>query len=359
MNEDQSLGRRIFVWLFTAVFTFLICWGVIWLAFTFLGVYKSHLLSGPAHSLTPWLAAGMAILGAYENVKKNKRKIGIGKTSPTSATGRRIRNSVYTILTQSVLVTHIYITNPFRGVLIIGGAGAGKSKSLIEPIIQQTIHQGYAGLLYDFKFPSLARVATGANQTGPGQSIYYVNFEQLTLSHRVNPLHPDTMPTQSHADEYARAIMYNLKPEAIKKSDFWVDSAQTYLTALIWFLREEYPQCCTLPHVMALAFQPTADVVALLSTNPETRGTIASLRESVQRKAEGQTAGVVSTLQTALRRINSKEIVWVLSGNDFSLNLNDPNNPAFLVLGNSPTLSSTFSPVLALLATVAIKQMNQ
>ena len=70
-------------------------------------------------------------------------------------------------------------------------------------------------------------MATEANQTGPGQSIYYVNFEQLTLSHRVNPLHPDTMPTQSHADEYARAIMYNLKPEAIKKSDFWVDSAQT------------------------------------------------------------------------------------------------------------------------------------
>lgn len=111
-------------------------------------------------------------------------------------------------------------------------------------------------------------------------------------------------------------------------------------------------------HVIALAFQSTADVVTLLLTNPNTRGTVDSLRESVQRKDEGQTAGVVSTLQTALRRINSKEIVRVLSGNDFSLNLNDPNNPAFLVLGNSPMLSSTFSPVLALLATVVIKQMN-
>ena len=359
MNEEQSLRRRIFVLVFTAVFTFLLCYGVLWLAFTFIGIYKSQLLGGPAHSATPWLAAGMAVMGFIENAKKNKRKVGIGKTNPTSATGRRIRQSVYTILTQTPRIPRIYITNPFRGVLIIGGAGAGKSKSLIEPIIQQTIQQGYTGLLYDFKFPSLARVATEANRTGPGQFVYYVNFEHLTLSHRVNPLHPDTMPTQSHADEYARAIMYNLKPEAIKKSDFWVDSAQTYLTALIWFLREEYPQFCTLPHVMALAFQPTAEVVALLSTNPETKGIIASLRESVQRKAEGQTAGVVSTLQTALRRINSKEIVWVLSGNDFSLNLNDPRNPAFLVLGNSPTLSGTFSPVLALLATVAIKQMNQ
>jgi len=79
----------------------------------------------------------------------------------------------------------------------------------------------------------------------------------------------------------------------------------------------------------------------------------------VQRKAEGQTAGVVSTLQTALRRINTKEIVWVLSGDDFTLNLNDPQAPKFVTLGNSPTLSSTFAPVIALLATVAIKQMNQ
>jgi type IV secretory pathway TraG/TraD family ATPase VirD4 len=110
---------------------------------------------------------------------------------------------------------------------------------------------------------------------------------------------------------------------------------------------------------MALAFQPTTDVVALLSTNPETRGTVASLRESVQRKAEGQTAGVVSTLQTALRKINTKEIVWVLSGDDFSLNINDPQEPKFVTLGNSPTLSSTFAPVIALLTTVALKQMNQ
>ena len=189
--------------------------------------------------------------------------------------------------------------------------------------------------------------------------LYFVNFEDLTRSHRVNPLHPATMPTQSHADEYARAILYNLKPDAIKKGDFWTDSAHSYLTALIWFLREEYPQYCTLPHVMALAFQPTADVVALLSTNPETRGTVASLRESLERKAVGQTAGVVSTLQTALRKINTKHIVWVLSGHDFGLNINDPNDPKFVTLGNSPALSSTFAPVIALLTTVAIKQMNQ
>lgn len=355
LNEHQSLGWRIFTWLFVLLFTYFVSKGLLWLVFSVLGLYK--LLGDFASTVTTVLAVVMALYGTWTNLKGTP--IGIDKTNPTKATSQRVRLTVYTILTTTATIRRIYITNPFRGILILAGAGAGKTKSLVEPILEQSIQQGFAGLLYDFKFPGLAKVASQAMHTRPDRPMYYINFEHLTLSHRVNPLHPDTMPTQSYADEYARAIMYNLKPDAIKKSDFWVDSAQTYLTALIWFLREEYPQYCTLPHVMALAFQPTADVVALLSTNPETRGTIASLRESVQRKAEGQTAGVVSTLQTALRRINTKEIVWVLSGNDFSLNLNDPDNPRFLTLGNSPALSSTFSPVLALLATVAIKQMNQ
>lgn len=343
---------------------FLIYWGVGFLLhflFTAIGIYKITALGNLAKLIEVWGAWAAVGYCAYLTFLNNPTKgPGVDKASTTSKTGRKVKESTYTFETHTPAVPRINLVNPFRGVLILGGAGAGKSRSLIEPIIRQTIERGYAGLLYDFKFPTLAQVASYARQQShPGLRFYFVNFEDLTRSHRVNPLHPDTMPTQSYADEYARAILYNLKPEAIKKGDFWTDSAQSYLTALIWFLREEYPQYCTLPHVMALAFQPTADVVALLSTNPETRGTIASLRESVQRKAEGQTAGVVSTLQTALRRINTKEIVWVLSGDDFTLNLNDPQAPKFVTLGNSPTLSSTFAPVIALLATVAIKQMNQ
>ncbi len=346
------------------LFFFLLYKGVDFLlhfAFSTIGFYKITALGKLASLVEGWGALAVVGYCAYLMlIGKRSPGPGVDKASTTSKTGRRVGESTYTFETHTPTVPRINLVNPFRGVLILGGAGAGKSKSLIEPIIKQTIERGYAGLLYDFKFPTLAQVASYARQQArPGLAFYFVNFQDLTRSHRVNPLDPATMPTQSHADEYARAILFNLKPDAIKKSDFWTDSAQSYLTALIWFLREEHPQYCTLPHVMALAFQPTADVVALLSTNPETRGTIASLRESVERKAEGQTAGVVSTLQTALRRINTKEIVWVLSGDDFTLNLNDPDAPKFVTLGNSPTLASTFAPVIALLATVAIKQMNQ
>ena len=360
VSEGYSFGKA-FSWLIFPVVVYFLSGWLIHGLFSFLGVYNVALLGGLARlvdTFGPFALAGYALIVGF--VKPENNGIGIDAASPTSKTGRKVAQSVYTIETSTRAIPRIHVTNPYRGVLIVGGAGAGKSKSLIEPIIDQTIRQGFAGLLYDFKFPTLARVAYQSWQTAHSSlGFYHVNFEDLTRSHRVNPLHPATMPTQNHADEYARAILYNLKPDAIKKADFWTDSAHSYLTALIWFLREEHPQFCTLPHVMALAFQPTADVVALLSTNPETSGTIASLREAIERKAEGQTAGVVSTLQTALRRINTKEIVWVLSGDDFDLNINDPENPKFVTLGNSPTLSSTFAPVVALLATVALKQMNQ
>jgi hypothetical protein len=353
--------RKWFGFIIIPVLAYWIVGSVLHWAFESMGAYKSQSLGNIANLITMLARIGIAGYAFVMIIRGGKGNApGIAQASTITPTGRKITQSVYTIATLTKAIPKIFLTNPSRGVLILGGAGAGKSKSIIEPIITQTIAQNYTGFLYDFKFPALARVALHAQQQyHPGTSFYVVNFEDLTRSHRVNPLDPATMPTQSHADEYARAILYNLKPDAIKKGDFWTDSAQSYLTALIWFLREEYPQFCTLPHVMALSFQPTADVVALLSTNPETRGTIASLRESVQRKAEGQTAGVVSTLQTALRRINTKEIVWVLSGSDFNLNLNDPDEPKFVTFGNSPTLSSTFAPIIALLATVAIKQMNQ
>ena len=110
---------------------------------------------------------------------------------------------------------------------------------------------------------------------------------------------------------------------------------------------------------MALANQPATDVVNLLSTNYETAGGVASIKEALDRDAGGQTAAIIGTLKNALRKINTREVVWVLSGNDFDLNINNPDDPKFVVLGNNPTLSGAYGPVLALLSTVALKQMNQ
>lgn len=290
---------------------------------------------------------------------RTQTKIDKDREVASKRTTREVKEAVFKFGTVHSDMPFMNLTNPYRGVLVIGGAGSGKSASIIEPIITQSVQQGFAGILYDFKFPSLAKVAKYAADTYKSSAkLYYVDLEDLSRSHRVNPLHPDLMRTQSYADEYSKCILNNLKPESIQKSDYWTDEASSYLTAVIWFLREEYPQYCTLPHVVSLVLEDTIKVVKLLSTNAETRGTVASLRGAIERNAEAQVAGIDSTLKTALRKINTKEIAWILSGNDFSLNINDPLDPKFVTLGNYDGLRGVFGPVLALIATVALKQMN-
>lgn len=291
---------------------------------------------------------------------RTEPKIEKDREVASKRTNREVNESVFTLSTVHSDMPSMFLTNPYRGVLVIGGAGSGKSASIIEPIIIQSVQQGFAGILYDFKFPSLAKVAKYAADTYKSSvKLYYVDLENLSRSHRVNPLQPELMRTQSYADEYSKCILNNLKPESIQKSDYWTDEASSYLTAVIWFLREEYPQYCTLPHVVSLVLEDTIKVVELLSTNAETRGTVASLRGAIERNAEAQVAGIDSTLKTALRKINTKEIAWVLSGDDFSLNINDPLDPKFVTLGNYDGLRGVYGPVLALIATVALKQMNQ
>lgn len=254
----------------------------------------------------------------------------------------------------------IYITEPFRSTGIFGGPGSGKSASLIEKFIIQSLQKNFTGILYDFKYPSLARVVEYARREYKSTTKFYtINLLNLNQSHRVNLLHPDIISVQSYADQFTTTILLNLKPESIEKTDYWTDEAKSYLSAIIWFLREEYPQYCTLPHVVAMVLEDTIKVVELLSTNPETRGTIASLRGAIERKADNQVSGVDSTLKTALRKINTKEIAWVFSGNEFDLNLNDPTNPKFVTLATQDDLKEVLGPPLALLISVALKQMNK
>jgi hypothetical protein len=115
------------------------------------------------------------------------------------------------------------INNPFRGVLVIGGAGSGKTETFANPIIYQSVVKGYAGIIYDFKFPDLTRIAKTAYESKYGNKKakqFIVNFENVSLSNRVNPLHPRYIQSTSHAEEYATVNINNLLPESIKKQIF-------------------------------------------------------------------------------------------------------------------------------------------
>lgn len=272
----------------------------------------------------------------------------------------------------------INIPNPFRGTLVLGGAGAGKSYSIGEPLIEQFTEKGFAGLIYDFKFPVLAEAAqkafvladakaaaVGEGCPTPQVQLHIINFKDLERSERVNPLRADKMPVVAYANEYARAIMANLNPESIKKMDFFDTSANAFLTAIIWFYKKNFPTFCTLPHVVNTALHPDfTHVLSMLDTDPECGDMVRSITTAVKQRAEKQVAGVIASLQIVLTRINSPEIAWVLTpdearGEGFSLELNDPQAPKVLVVGNDPTLKETFSPVISCIVAVALKLMNQ
>ena len=258
---------------------------------------------------------------------------------------------------------YINVPNPYRGSLVIGSSGSGKSASIGNAFLHQFVQKRFCGIVYDFKFPTLANVVnTALHLYGKDTDLryYIINFQDPSLSHRCNPLDANNIPTVAHAEEYARAIVNNLDTNTIKHREFFSNSAIAWLAALIWFYRCEHPEYCTLPHVINTALHPDyTHVISMLEANVQSADMVRSIATAIRQKADKQIAGVIASLQIMVTRINSPEIVWVLTGDDFDMNINDPKHPKLLCLGSDPGLVDTFSPVASLIITVALKQMNQ
>lgn len=174
----------------------------------------------------------------------------------------------------------------------------------------------------------------------------------------MNPLEPQLLENASYARELASAVIANLDPQAARKRDFWIQSAEALLTGTIWYLREEQPQYCTLPHAVSLLLTTERKrLIKLLQTNVQVAGMIASVASAME--SENTIGGMFATLQNQPAVLNTPEIFWVMSGNDLTLDLNNPQQGKILVLGNHPQLSNTYSPLLSLIATAALKQLNQ
>jgi len=253
----------------------------------------------------------------------------------------------------------IVIQNPFRGLLITGSVGSGKTKSIIEPIIVQAVEKQFAGMLYDYESPILTNHLYSAFRKNESPvSAYYVNFEDLSKSHRLNPLDPKFLTSSAYAREYSHTILGNLASEFIHKPNFWTRSAESLLAAAIWFLKEKHSEKCTLPHAVALLLtNDTPLLLERLSESDEAAGMVASIQSGLT--SANQTAGVIATLQNALAALNTPSIFWVLSGSDLDLDLNNISSPKFLCVANSPPLAETYGPVISLIFSAALKQMNQ
>ncbi len=253
----------------------------------------------------------------------------------------------------------VFLDNPYRGIYIQGGAGSGKSASIFEAIITQCGEKQFTGMLYDFKSPELTNLVYLSYQN-TNIKVKNVDFKNPLTSDRVNPIHPKYLTKSAVAMELSTVIINNLSTESIKKMDYWNSNFKQVLAGVIWFLKNDYPEFCTLPHAISLILHnPIEEVIRKVSQNFESAGFVASLLQSIELGSDRTTAGIVSTIQNSLSMLNTHEMFWILSANDVDLHLNNKENPTFLCLGNDSTLPTTYTPAISLIISVALRQMNQ
>lgn len=253
----------------------------------------------------------------------------------------------------------INIINPFRGTLVGGSPGSGKSYFVIRHIINQHIAKGFAMLIYDFKYDDLSKIAYNALLKHGGRSFYIINFEKIM--HRSNPLEPETMLDITDAIEASRTVMLGLNREWIKKQgDFFVESPINFVTALIWFLKKyEGGKYCTLPHAIELSLIDYKDLFAVLSNEPEIEVLINPFISAWRNEAYEQLEGQIASAKISLARLSSPQLYYVLSGNDFSLDINNPKEPKILCLANNPQKSQVYGAVLSLYVNRINKLVNR
>lgn len=269
-------------------------------------------------------------------------------------------------LKKQVRDSWINIINPFRGVLVAGTPGAGKSYFVIRHIIDQHIRKGFSMFLYDFKYDDLSKIAYNKllkyyRNYKVKPSFYVINFDDLNHSHRCNPLDPKAMEDITDATEASRTIMLGLNRDWIKKQgDFFVESPINFLTAIIWYLRKyQDGKYCTLPHVIELMQVEYEKLFQVLSQEEEIKVLINPFVSAFQNKAKEQLEGQIASAKIGLARLSSPQLYYVLSGNDFTLDVNNPDEPKIVCVGNNPQKLQVYGAVLSLYISRMIKLVNR
>jgi hypothetical protein len=260
----------------------------------------------------------------------------------------------------------INIINPFRGLLVMGSPGAGKSYFVIRHVITQHLAKGFSLFVYDFKFDDLSVIAYNHylknHHRFPGTPAFYViNLDDLTRSHRCNPLDKENMLDITDAAESARTILMGLNREWIKRQgDFFVESPINFLTAIIWYLRKyQDGEFCTLPHVIELMQVEYDKLFSILRTEKEIEVLINPFVNAYLHDVMEQLEGQISSGKVAMARLSSPQLYYVLSGNDFSLDINDPKAPKVVCMGNNPQKIQIYGAVLSLYVNRLVKLVNK
>ena len=260
----------------------------------------------------------------------------------------------------------INVVNPFRASMVLGTPGSGKSYAIVNNYIKQQIEKGFAMYIYDYKFPDLSEIAYNhllhhldAYKVKP--QFFVINFDDPRRSHRCNPINPAFMTDISDAYESAYTIMLNLNRSWIQKQgDFFVESPIILLAAIIWFLKiYENGKYCTFPHAIEFLNRPYAQIFPILTSYDELANYLSPFMDAWEGGAQDQLQGQIASAKIPLSRMISPALYWVMTGDDFSLDINNPNEPKVLVVGNNPDRQNIYSAALGLYNSRIVKLINK
>ncbi|CAI9686861.1 hypothetical protein EAVNVH72_03514 [Elizabethkingia anophelis] len=260
----------------------------------------------------------------------------------------------------------INIVNPFRATIVLGTPGSGKSYAIVNNYIKQQIEKGFSMYIYDFKFDDLSTIAYNhllkhRDKYKVQPKFYVINFDDPRKSHRCNPLNPDFMTDISDAYEAAYTIMLNLNRSWIQKQgDFFVESPIILLAAIIWYLKiYDNGKYCTFPHAIELLNKKYADVFTILTSYPDLENYLSPFMDAWLGGAQDQLQGQIASAKIPLSRMISPQLYWVMTGDDFTLDINNPKEPKILCVGNNPDRQNIYSAALGLYNSRIVKLINK
>jgi hypothetical protein len=260
----------------------------------------------------------------------------------------------------------INVVNPFRASIVLGTPGSGKSYAIINNYIKQHIAKGFSMYIYDYKFDDLSVIAYNTllkniDKYPVKPKFYIINFDNPRKSHRCNPINPTFMTDIADAYESAYTIMLNLNRTWIQKQgDFFVESPIILLAAIIWYLKiYKDGKYCTFPHAIEFLNRRYADIFPILTSYPELENYLSPFMDAWEGGAQDQLQGQIASAKIPLSRMISPQLYWVMTGDDFTLDINNPEEPKILCVGNNPDRQNIYSAALGLYNSRIVKLINK
>lgn len=244
----------------------------------------------------------------------------------------------------------------FSNFLVYGGAGSGKTKSIGKPLMEQYIKAGFAGFIYDFKDFDYTRTAYNLiKKYGYPHEFYYINFTDMNRTYRFNPL--KNVKDRTMLLQLMEDVLGTLMPPTAKQ-DEWYTGALGILNGVAYRLWDEFPEYCTLPHIVNFIMKAdTGQLQEFLKLNE-----LSAMMAGAYLKAEGSEktqASYMSTLSNYVAKLATNEnICYVLTGDDFDFNLIDPEHPKLFAISNNYATESVISPVIAMVMSIASRSFS-